>query len=92
MHYIHQHENQTNSSWFLFLLQAMNVGEVHVAKLTYVLEQLYQKCDEMLSDLEKLERIKDTRIAKLARELYPQILHPDYIPGRRRRKVIMKHV
>lgn len=68
-------------------MQAMNIGEVHVAKLTYVIEQLYDKYDAMMTDLEKLEQRKESRVAKLARELYPQILHPDYIPGRRRRKV-----
>lgn len=52
----------------------MNRGEVQVAKLTYTIDQLYDKYEALLSQLKQLEQSKTKRVAELSRKMFPRIL------------------
>jgi len=74
--------------WSL-LLQAINTGEFHFSKLNFTLEALYDKYNALLDEYEALETIRDTRMAALAREKFPQILNPDYVVDNKAKKVLI---
>lgn len=61
----------------------MNIGEIQAVKTSFTLEKLFEKYDSLMSELEQLEANRDTRLAWLARQMFPHILHPDYIPGKK---------
>ena len=65
------------------VLQAVNIGEFQVSKLSYTIDHLYSKYDDMLDKFENLERDRDSRIAQLARKQFPYILDYDYEPGKK---------
>lgn len=52
----------------------MNRGELQVAKLTYTIDQLYDKYDALMLELEQLEQTKIKRTADLSRKMFPHIL------------------
>ncbi|KAF6025466.1 hypothetical protein EB796_016242 [Bugula neritina] len=67
-------------------ITAINTGEFHFSKLNFTLEALYDKYNALLDEYEALETIRDTRMAALAREKFPQILNPDYVVDNKAKK------
>ena len=59
------------------------MGEFQVSKLSYTIDHLYSKYDEMLDKFEILEQDRDSRLAQLARKQFPYILDHDYDPGKK---------
>lgn len=61
----------------------MNIGEFQVSKLSYTIENLYQKYDNLLDEFEKLEQKRNSTVAQLARKRFPYILEIDYVPSKK---------
>ena len=67
----------------------MNRGEYQVSKLTFTIDQLYSKHDELLDQYDELEKKKVERMAALARVKCRHIFHPDYQKNSNKVKLIL---
>lgn len=65
----------------------MNIGEYQVSKLTFTLDQLYSKYEELLDQYEELDGVRRQRVAALARNKFPHILDPNFKVARKPKQV-----
>ncbi|XP_067933042.1 uncharacterized protein [Watersipora subatra] len=65
---------------------AMNNAEYQVSKLTFTLEQLYTKYNQLLDEYDQMEKTKMQKMSALAKRIFPHVLDSDYVAPTKSKK------